>query len=324
MRTSIHNYTFAACCCLSIVSACGEELPPANQLTGVRILATRADLPYARPGETVTLTTLAVDARADRTRPMRVSYFPTLCLNPPEDDPVYCFPALRTGLAPRSNVDARFTAGDSLSFVVPADVIATHSPPRGGPEYGVGYAFVVACAGHLEVLPESASYPTAQPFGCFDDAGVQLGKEDFVFAYARVYAFNELRNTNPALDGITLDGTAVDEKVGVELARCTAGKDDSCTKAYLDALAAPATQELDPTASTPQLAFREQVWISYFVTAGKMESDLSVIYDAREGKLPKTRNALTTRAASGDYLLYAILRDSRGGVAWKTYPFKIR
>jgi hypothetical protein len=309
---------------LGLLAGCADTFAPANQVTSVRLLATSADLPYARPGETVTLRSLAVDGRRDKPRPLQVSYLPTICANPDDDDTSACFPAMAAGLPMHANLDASFARGDTVSFKVPADLIATHAPPRGGPPYGVAYAFVVACAGHIERIEPDPQYPTKPPLGCFDEAGRRLGRDDFVFGFARVYAFDELRNSNPTFESLTLDQAVVDETRGIEIGRCTAGEDAACPKSYLDVNLAAASQEPDPASSAPGLEYREQVWMSYFVTGGKMESDLSILYDSRDGKIASTRNALTTRSEPGDFTLYAILRDNRGGVSWKTYPLRIR
>src|SRR6185369_13336550 len=97
------------------LSACSDDLAPANQLSGIRILATRAEPAYARPGETVMLETLAVDARPDRPEPMRISYVPTVCLNPQPDDPTSCYPALRAAFPAHTDLDAQLAAGDTRS-----------------------------------------------------------------------------------------------------------------------------------------------------------------------------------------------------------------
>jgi len=309
---------------LGLASACGDDFAPANQISGVRILATRADLPYARPGEQVTLTTLALDGRSDRSRPMRVAYLKTPCTNPSDDDPTACYARIAASFPLGSNLDASLAATDTFSFTMPADAITTHAPARGGDGYGVAYVFVVACAGHVERVETRGSYPGEPPLGCFDAGGRRLGREDFVFAFARVYAYADLRNDNPSIGALTLDGVTVDERVGMVRDRCTANADQDCAKSYLDVITDFHVQEEDPAASTPGLTFREQVWVSYFLTGGRLEDDISILYDSRDGKIPKSRNALTTRSPGGRYLLYAVLHDNRGGASWKSYSLEIR
>src|SRR5258708_39776670 len=54
-------------------------------INSVRILASSADRPYAKPGSTVTLQLLAYDGRAEQPSPMRISWLPFVCDDPPND-----------------------------------------------------------------------------------------------------------------------------------------------------------------------------------------------------------------------------------------------
>jgi hypothetical protein len=181
---------------------------------------------------------------------------------------------------------------------------------------------VIEYGGHVERLEPDPRYPTRPPFGCFDRDGQSLGKDDFVFGFARIYAFTELRNASPAIDTLTYEGAVIGPS-GFELEHCSASNDDDCTKTYLDAQISETAQEPDPAATTSARTYREQVWVSYYVTGGKLESDLSILYDSVTGKVADSKNGITAASPPGDYTLYAILRDNRGGVSWKTVPFKI-
>jgi hypothetical protein len=69
---------------------------------------------------------------------------------------------------------------------------------------------------------------------------------------------------------------------------------------------------------------REQVWVSYYVTAGKLENDLTVLFDAREGRVPNPKNGIFAKSGSGAQILYVVAHDNRGGVSWKQFPFTIQ
>lgn len=314
--------TFVFLAAAAALAACSDDFAPANQLSGIRLLATRSDASYARPGETVMLEALAIDARSTRLEPMQISYVPTPCINPEADDPTTCFPALVSAYPARVNLDAELAAGEVFAVALPGDIIATAPPARSGPPRGLAFVFVMACGGHVERLEPDPQYPTRPPFGCFDRDGNQLGKDDFVFGYARIYAYEELRNANPAIEALTYEGAVIGPE-GFEIERCTASDSDDCPKTYLDAQVLAASQEPDPVATTSTRAYDEQVWISYFVTGGKMEDDLSVLYDSLTGKVDDSDNAITAASPAGDYTLYAILRDNRGGVSWTSVPFTI-
>ena len=76
-----------------IAACCSSNFTPKNEITGVRILAARADQPYAKPGESVHLQVLAHDGRAAKPEPMRLFWFPVPCVNPPAGQPYGCYPA---------------------------------------------------------------------------------------------------------------------------------------------------------------------------------------------------------------------------------------
>ena len=193
-------------------AACSGDLPAASLVDGVRVLATRADPPYAMPGETVTLQVLAVDGRSKQRAPMRVFWMPTVCVNPPGDDYFGCYPTLRGRFPVDTDLSSTLVQGAQWAFTMPAGAIEMANPhPGAGAPYGVAFAFVIACAGQVQYRPvdSSASSPLAVPFRCLDDAGAPLGADDFVFAFTRVYAYATLRNANPVIDHLAIAGAAV-------------------------------------------------------------------------------------------------------------------
>ena len=250
-----------------------------------------------------------------------MSYFPGTCVNPTDDDATQCYAMLLAPFAADTDLTTALVSSDSFSFVVPADAITAHAPPHGGPAYGVVFAFMAACAGHIERIGINPAAPGEPPFACFDDQHTKLGADSFVFGFARIYVFDELRNANPVLLGVTLDGAALDETTAVTLARCTRAKLDDCPAHELDSSVDPA--EADPVASAPGHPAVEQVWVSYFLTGGKVDNDVSILYDARAGKLTDTKDKLRAPLAAGDYTLWAIVRDSRGGAAWKGFSIQV-
>src|SRR5438270_11067483 len=62
---------------VSGLSACGADFDPGSRVTSLRVLAVQADLPFAEPGETVTLRSLSYDPQA-RT----VNWAWATCVNP--------------------------------------------------------------------------------------------------------------------------------------------------------------------------------------------------------------------------------------------------
>ena len=70
---------------------CGTGFDPVSKIRGVRILATKADKPFAHPGDTVNLEMLVADGRTEKTRPLTVSWIPAVCTNPRSDLYYACF-----------------------------------------------------------------------------------------------------------------------------------------------------------------------------------------------------------------------------------------
>jgi hypothetical protein len=89
----------AVCCSLAVLGigavlatqACGTSFDAESKINGVRILATKIDKPYAQPGDTVHLTMLVADGRADKTVPAEISWIPAVCVNPKQDLYYACF-----------------------------------------------------------------------------------------------------------------------------------------------------------------------------------------------------------------------------------------
>lgn len=62
-----------------------------SKVDSVRLLAIKADKPYTKPGESVTLEALYVDARREKARPLKNYWIPVVCLNPRDDLYYLCF-----------------------------------------------------------------------------------------------------------------------------------------------------------------------------------------------------------------------------------------
>jgi hypothetical protein len=312
---------------MGLPTGCSSDLPPANLVDSVRILATRADPPYAKPGESVTLQVLAVDGRADRTRPMRVFWLPAACMNPGGDDYFGCYPAMAKKFAPGTDLSNVLAASDRWTFTMPADAIATAVPHPGAPDpYGIAFAFVIACAGHVEYVPVDTATrsPLTTPFGCFDDAHNLLGTDDFVFAFTRVYAFADRRNANPVIDHLAFGGATVDPVAGIVVDHCTASDETHCQKTRLDTVVPDSSWEVDPGAldATGGEA-HEAIWADYYVTGGRFDDDSVVLFDAHSGRVQSASDGYAAPLSRGPQTLWAVVHDTRGGVSWISVPLNV-
>ena len=337
-----------------LASACGVgDFDPSTKLNSVRILASRADKPYAKPGDTVNLDLLAVDARTDQTRPMKVYWLPYSCINPANDTYYACFAAaagadggaardasagsgqggqgagLGNLLRPGVDLTPFLVAGTSYQVTVPPDIIDKHPPVQGAPEpYGLIVLFNIACAGHVEAVDTSqVSGPQVIPVGCFDDNHVQLGPSEYVIGFTRIYAYATRTNANPVIDDVILNGSVVklgpasDRSTGIVLAPCN-GK---CSDAKIDVHVPASSQEDNPGDVDPDgTPHKEQIWVDYFATQGTFSGDARLLYDTKTGPVSESEIPFTPSDTPEEGLVFAVVHDNRDGVAWVQIPLHIR
>jgi hypothetical protein len=312
---------------LAVAAGCSSDLPPPSVVDGVRILAASANLPYAKPGAHVTIQVLAADGRAQRPEPMRVFWLPTVCMNPAGDDYYGCYPAM-AGQYPRGrDLTSVLVAGNSFDFTMPADTITTAVPHPGATDpYGLAFAFVMACAGHVEYVPVDTSVqsPLTTPFGCFDSSGRALGPQDFVFAFVRVYAFTDRLDANPVIQHVTFGGAAVDPAVGISVPHCTASDEAHCATTDVDTVVPDSSWQLDPgSLSASGGDLHEGIWVDYYVTAGKFEEDSELLFDAQSGRVSSTGDGYAAPLSPGLQTLWVVVHDTRGGASWVTLPIHV-
>jgi hypothetical protein len=305
-----------------LAAACGSDFVPSTQVDGVRILATRADNPYARPGETVSLEVLATDGRADQTRPLNIYWVKTICENPQGDLYYACFDQLRA--QPGVDLGPTLASGPKFSFDVPADALSAHPPSRSGPPYGFLVVFNIACAGHVEATVPDPSHPQAPPLACFDDNHVELGPDEWVFGFERVYVYDGLRNHNPQIDSVSWNGDAVDPAAGITLDHCTSSKVTDCPKTTLDVSVPQSSQETVGPIAPGGDPEGEQIWVDWYASEGRVEDEARLLYDPKAGRLPSTSTNFQASLNPGDATLWAVVHDSRGGVTWTAIPLHFR
>jgi hypothetical protein len=205
------------------LSSCSpSDFEPQSKIDTVRVFAARADEPYAKPGDTVNLTLLTYDGRPQQPSPMQTYWLPFVCVNPAKDAYYACFggaggdggAASDAGggalglLKPGVNLSPFLPQGPAFPVPLPADIVTSHAPVMSGDPYGVAIAFNISCAGHVEIvaLDPSSKNPLQVPVGCFDDQENQLGSDDYVLGFARVYAYTSRTNANPVIDHVLFQG----------------------------------------------------------------------------------------------------------------------
>lgn len=306
-----------------LVAACtATDFAPYSDVGAVRILATRAIHPSPAPGDSVELEALAFDGRPDHTRPMQLFWFPEPCIDPANDGYFACYPAMRDRYPVGVDLTPQLLRADRMSVAIPSDVIAQHAGQRGHEPYGLVVVFLMACAGHVEAVPPPPGQgPEAIPFGCFDDQGRALGPDDWVFSYSSVFSFAAQNNTNPAIDHVSFAGAPVDPIAGTTLDHCTRPSIDSCPTTPLDTVVPATSQEANPeNVDVNGHVLGEQIWVDYLVTGGKVDDDVVILFDPRLGRIDGTSDKLFAPQTAGEFFLWVIARDDRGGATWLTIP----
>jgi len=260
-----------------------------------------------------------------------------------------------------STPDAAATAAnDRFSFVTSSDVISSRPPPGdpGTTPYGLTYVFFAVCAGLLELQPGAPA-----PFVCYEELdgvpGFGAGdrrrdSRDFIIGYSAVFAYDEIRNTNPRVTGVALGGNtfwpdspaelAAQAPAGAILAsprdvcigdgcaptsaadggeacppeltlEACAGGD--CSQTQLELQVDPASAELDSAASAAAGEnLGEQMWVNYYGTSGDFGSDVRLLNDAVEGFSEDVATDYTSAEAPGTAYLWGVAHDNRGGTEW--------
>ncbi len=177
MRTSAIALALAAA---SGLVGCGADFDPGSRIVSLRVLAIRADNPYAKPGETVHLDSLWYDALdPDRTKRSREWAWAT-CVNPDSSSVFDCFKKIAVDAA-TTGKPPQFTLGtdvDTFTFTVPSDALSS-LPPEALPNALVGVITIV-CPGTLQLPdPSQPLDPNVFPVQCIDDTGRSLGLDEF-------------------------------------------------------------------------------------------------------------------------------------------------
>ncbi len=344
----------------ALVACGGEGFDPASKVDSVRLFVVRADKPYAKPGESVTLEALYADARKDKPRAATLYWIPILCLNPKDDLYYLCFAppgdggtqagqtrlvpigpladagadggAGGIGAGPGLGPFARLPTGVDLgpllpqgprfSFRMPDDAVV----PRPGSEpYGLAIIFNVLCAGRVEIAPRDAEGgPQQVPVLCTDQNGTKLPPSDYVIGISRVYSWTDRTNANPTIEKVTREGNAIDPVQGLTLERCTAAKERDCKENKIDVRVAESSWEVNPSEITRDGELREQIWVDYYSDVGRFDSDARLLFDTRRGRIDESEVKFRAPKDIADGTLWAVVHDNRGGAAWIALPIHVR
>jgi hypothetical protein len=328
----------------------------------VRILASSADPAYAQPGSTVGLQVLAYDGRPTQPEPMQIFWLPFVCEDPTDDAYYACFQNLGSGdagapggdggggsaglgaLRPGVDLTPFLPTGPSYQFQMPADAITQHTPVPGEPSpYGLGILFNIACAGHLElVAPDPTSdNPQQVPLGCFDQSENQLGPDDWVLGFTRVYAFapdSGITNTNPVISSIDVQGQPLSVTLqqntsqiyttqAFTTSHCTASRRSDCPHVAIGPVVPSSSWEVTQQIGSNGQPENEEIWADFYSTFGQFTGDASLLYDATKGSIGDpsvTDNQFLPPNDPGNGFIWIVVHDNRGGASWVTIPVEVQ
>ncbi len=344
-----------------ICSSCAPSgFADPTQIESVRILASSADTPYAAPGSQVSVHVLAYDNRSSKPEPMTISWLKIPCVDPQDDAYYSCFQQFAAeakdagalgGLldagAGEGGSSTPFVTGPRATFPVASDAVTMH-PPQPGTKvpYGLVFLFNVACAGQVKITPldPSNQNPQAVPVGCFDAKGNQLGADDWVLGYTRVYAYDTLTNQNPVIDHVDVNGQrlsltlgdgpqiyeapACDSGVGcLSMSPCTSSDKSNC-QVKIGPVVPSSSWEVNPEQTDVNgNPLHEEIWADFYSSVGQVQYSARLLYDPSAGSIgapDKTDDNFEPPSSRSEGYIWIVVHDNRSGAAWVTIPVSIR
>jgi hypothetical protein len=316
MRATFDRPRLSAMSVVVALAAC-SDFDPGSRVTDFRLIAVSADKPYAAPGETVQLSTLHHEPFG---RPITWAW--TTCPLPQESTVNGCLSRLAELARSPGRAPPSFAVGrelGSFAVTIPPNVLDGVAPAaRGNALVGV---VTVACPGELSVKDLARLGPGELPFRCVEAGSeLELSYERYAVAVKRIYIYDRDRNQDPAITGLTWDGTPWVENDIKDVGACdfdsNAFGECAGEKHEIAASAPPETRE----AGTNQFGtpYREDVVIQYYASEGLFEFGTKTLDD------PKTRWAARSQARGQTVDMWFVLRDNRGGVGWTTRRVRVR
>ena len=286
-------------------AGCAPEFDPVSRVVTFRVLAQQTDVPFAKPGETVHITSLSYDPQG-RT----VNWAWAACVNPDESTVQGCLDKIAvdsadTGASP---ILAQGAELSDFSYTVPEDALSSlPEPAKSQAHVGI---ISIACPGVLSFDQGSNNLP----FSCKEaGTGRSFGLDEYIVGMKRIQVRQTDRNQNPVLEQVTLDGTDWPEDEIKTVSACDTDGNDykPCADGSKHKISARPTAASTESGTTEfGTAFTEQVVIEYYATDGVWE------YEVKIASSPETGWAARKAASGKDLTLWMVVHDDRGGATW--------
>lgn len=318
--------SFAAVAAFTAVTAllplvavgCGEELDPAGRVTDFRLIAVRADKPYAAPGEQVQISTLFHEPFG---RPITWAW--ATCVGPKDTTVNGCLAkvvedARASGRSPFVSMGIDRSA---FSTTVPANILDGLDPKVATSAF-VGVV-TVGCPGTIAVRELGTLKQGELPFRCIEAGSNQeLSYDRFVVSAKRIYARRTERNENPSLTAVTFDGATWPEDEVKEVGACSNdpavafAQCENADKHEIGVVIPPEAAEKGTNEGGT--VFDEDVVVQYYATEGLFE------FEARTRESPKTTWTARAKSRGREQTFWFVARENRGGVTWTSRKVRVR
>jgi hypothetical protein len=295
------------CFVLTLLGAagCGPDFDPVSRVVTFRVLAQQTDQPFAKPGETVNITSLSYDPQG-----RALNWAWAACVNPAASTVQGCLDkiAIDASASGASSILAQGLEMSGFSYTVPEDALSSlPEKARASAQVGV---LSIACPGDLNLEQPSGGLP----FSCIErDTGRTFALDEYIVGMKRIQVRASDRNQNPVIERVTFDGADWPEGEIKTVAACDTDSNDyepcaSGTKHHISARPSAASSESGSTEFG--VPFSEQVIIEYYATEGVFEYEIKIASD------PETGWAARKAASGKDLTLWMVVHDDRGGASW--------
>jgi hypothetical protein len=284
---------------------CTADFDPGSRVTSFRVLAQQVDTPFAKPGETVQVSSLSHDPEG-----RAVNWAWAVCVNPASSTVQGCLDKIAEDSAKSGNspILAQGLDLSDFSYTIPEDAL-TALPPDTQASALVG-VMSVACPGDLSF----DGGPNNLPWSCKErGTGRVLGQDEFVVGSKRVLVRAIDRNQNPSIEQVTFDGQDWPEGEVKQVTACDTTSNDyaPCAADTKHRVAArPSRASVESGNTEFGVPFTEQVIIDYYATEGTFEYDVKIAGDSETGW------AARAAARGKDVTLWMVVHDDRGGATW--------
>jgi len=293
------------------LTGCDAEFDPGTQVDSLRVLAVRADVPFAHPGDTVHLSALSYDPAA---RPIQWAW--AACPSPVGAGVEDCLDQVRASAAKGElPVLASGEGVDNIDVPVPAD--ALEGIPLIARSQALAGIVSVACPGNLEVL----SIDSRIPFRCTDPgSGAELGLHDMVVGVKRLFLRETEVNQNPTIDNVLFDGEVWPSDDVKEVDGCISDDYlyDDCKNTGHEISAVVSPDSFEAGSDEFGRNFSENLVVQHYNTDGMFEDEVRLANDAETHWSARSGSSGTT------VTLWFVVRDDRGGVSWTTRRVHVR